>query len=205
MNKSIDAFILAGGNSSRMGFDKAALTLGGVAVIERIADALSGIAGEVYVAGGSGEIAGLKRVPDISGEGSPRSSLSGLYSALVHAGTDWIVVAACDMPFVTRGLFEELASRRAGGDDAVIPRDHSGSAQPLCGLYRVEPCAEACRRALEGDDLSLRGVLRTVETRWIDFNEFAHLPNAEKFFFNLNTPEDIASAESILAGVGGHW
>ena len=74
----------------------------------------------------------------------------------------------------------------ADGDDAVIPRDRAGSAQPLCGLYRVEPCAEACRRALDSEDLSLRGMLRTVATRWIDLDEFAYLPNAENFFFNLN-------------------
>lgn len=203
MNRSFDAFILAGGNSSRMGFDKAALTLGGVAVIERIADALSGVAGEIFVAGGSGEIGGLKRVPDLARPGSPRSSLSGLYSALSHASSDWIAVAACDMPFLTRGLFEALSSRRNLDDDAVIPRDRSGSAQPLCGFYRVRSCVEACRCALESDDLSLRGMLLAVETRWVDFDEYAHLPNAENFFFNLNTPEDIASAEMIMAGISG--
>jgi len=46
-------------------------------------------------------------------------------------------------------------------------------------------------------------MLLAVETRWVDFDEYAHLPNAENFFFNLNTPEDIASAEMIMAGITG--
>ncbi len=199
MTKSIDAFILAGGNSSRMGFDKASLKLGGVAVIEQIARALTGIADYVYIAGGSGEIAGVRRIPDLVAAADGRSSLAGLYSALRHASSDWIAVAACDMPFVTTELFGILASRRFEGGDAVIPHDRFGSVQPLCGLYRVEPCAEACRIAMEGADLSLRGILRRVDTKWVDFDDIAHLPHSEILFFNLNTPDDVAAAEKMLA------
>ncbi|MBX7053492.1 MAG: molybdenum cofactor guanylyltransferase [Pyrinomonadaceae bacterium] len=203
MNKEMDAFILAGGRSSRMGFDKASLTLGGVGVIKRISNALSGIADDIYVAGGEGEIAGLKRFPDVADEGSERSSLAGLYSALTHATTDWIAVAACDMPFITAGLFQSLAERRFGGSDAVIPRDISGTAQPLCGLYRVGPGIEACRIALTGMDLSLRSMLAGIETIWVDFADIAHLPDSERFFINLNTPEEAAAAETLLVeGVG---
>ena len=198
---SIDAFILAGGNSSRMGFDKASLALDGVAVVDRIINALSAVAENVYIAGGEGELSGVKRIPDVVGIGSDRSSLSGLYSSLKHARSNWIAVAACDMPFLTRGLFEKLASKCDDVHAAVIPRDRGGFVQPLCGLYRVEVCIDACLEAIERSDRSVQNMLRRIDTRWVEFDEIADLPGSERFFSNLNTPADIAAAEAIIRTV----
>ena len=49
----------------------------------------------------------------------------------------------------------------------------------------------------ETENYSVRDFLDKINTRYIEFNEIADLPNAENFFFNVNTPEDFERANSI--------
>jgi molybdopterin-guanine dinucleotide biosynthesis protein A len=220
----IEGFILAGGASSRMGRDKSQLRLGGKTVVERAAIALSAIAPKSITLVGEPNRQALELklpndmsirlrvIPDVPVEKQnsdakdrPRAAIIGLYTALSHGEKEWLAVLACDLPFVTGELFERLVfllennKAKSKNFDAVVPIQPGGRMQPLCALYRPATCLSVVREMLAGDDWSLQKLLRGVKTRFVRFDEISDLRCAEYFFFNVNTREDYAIAEAVLA------
>lgn len=190
----IEGFILVGGASSRMGRDKALLTLSGVSFVERIAGELSRVAGRVNLVGAKNVESSLKieNVPDVY---PSWGALGGLHAALAACRAEWAAVVACDLPFVTGELFERLASLREGSE-AVVPVQRDGRLQPLCALYRTAACREIARRMIEEGERRPRALVRLVRTRLVGWEELADLTGARLFFENVNTPEDYAGARS---------
>ena len=193
---SIAGFILAGGQSRRMGKDKWKLTLDGRSFVERIADEIRGVASSVAVVGDldDGRAAGdslakainLKTVPDVFPQWG---ALGGVHAALTACDAEWALVVACDFPFVTRQLFVRLASLR---DDfeAVAPTQVDEIPQPLCTLYRVAPCRQVAERLINSGERKPIALLQSVHTRWVSFSEVGDIAGAERFFDNINTPQD---------------
>ncbi len=193
-----EAFILAGGRSSRMGRDKALLRLGEKTFVERISDALRSLVGaRIKVVGARSAEAsgGLPIVEDLYKE---RGALGGLHAAFAHAQCEWVFVLACDLPFTTGELLARLADLRKSFE-AVVPVQHDGRLQPLCALYRREPCLRAAEKLIEIGELRPRVLLEQVQTRRVPPEEWSDLEGAKAFFVNVNTPEEFARAvESSL-------
>lgn len=196
MNK-FEGFILAGGASSRMGKDKAGLKLGGKTFPERTAEALSALVpNRIFLVGNfPGETGDFAVLPDVF-KSNRRAAIIGLHAALVHAETEWIAVLACDLPFASGAVFTKLAEFVKPEIEAVAPLQKDERAQPLCALYR-KTCLPKVEEMLDGGDWSLKNLLRQMKTRFVEFENFADLPNAENLFFNVNTPEDFAKAQLI--------
>jgi molybdopterin-guanine dinucleotide biosynthesis protein A len=196
---NIEGFIIAGGMSTRMGRDKAELTIGGETFIDRAAGALSSIAGRgIGVVGGTYNFVGKKRViPDavITRNGEQLTgALVGLYSALAAARTEWVAVLACDMPFVNGNVMLHLARVGRRSFDAVVPLDVDDRPQPLCALYRRAPCLTAARACLEDSDRSVTSMLRSVRTHFVNAAEFSENTQPADLFLNVNTPSDFERA-----------
>jgi molybdopterin-guanine dinucleotide biosynthesis protein A len=98
-------------------------------------------------------------------------------------------VVACDLPFVTSELFRTLASVRQE-HDAIVPMQPDGRPQPLAALYRTDPCASRATELIEKGRRRPLDLLQSVNTRWVEFAEIANLDQAERFFVNINTPDD---------------
>lgn len=196
----INGYVLVGGKSSRMGTDKFALSLGGATFSERAVAALRVIAdGRVaFVVGAhqKNENARLLPldVPRVSDVLPHKAALGGIYTALAHAESEWIAVLACDFPLVTEDLFVRLAEIVDTTDrhvSAIAPVQPDGRIQPLCALYRVDPCLLMAKQLLQNDEIPpARKLLENAAARLIDFERLADLPGAEKFFTNINTPDD---------------
>ncbi len=197
--EAVDGYILTGGAGSRMGADKASLRIGSSTFVERIAASLSRVTNHVFTVGGPNVFQGLEHIPDrraLSGTEVPdkKSSIVGLYSALQHARTEWILVVACDMPFVTTELFETLLPQRSGECGAVAPLTSDGTIQPLCALYRVSGCLGLVEQAISDDRRSLWRLLEEVGVIRVPFESLGSLPGSEQFFVNVNTTDDYALA-----------
>ena len=183
---SVTAFILVGGGSSRMGTDKSRLQLGNRSFTEQIADTASSVAASVMVVGRATDYFGLKSVPDIfKGLGT----LGGIHTALATCPTEWSLILACDLPFVTADLLKRLTGLRPGFE-AVAPLQPNGYLQPLCALYRVEPCLERTETLIKSGERRPLALFDSVKTRLVTFEELTDLTGAEHFFDNINTPED---------------
>ena len=205
MNNSeqIEGFILAGGKSSRMGKPKAEMLLGGSSFIDRAAASLSAVADEnVFMVGGPiGVTHGLHVFEDIEppmDRETRGGAIVGLHTALSVARSDWIALLACDMPFVSGEFLEKLYAIDRTGFDAVVPVQQDGTLQPLCALYRCETCLQAAVEVMKGGDRSMRSLLKKVRTRFVAFDEFAKLENANRLFFNVNSPEDYRTAKEMF-------
>lgn len=189
----IEGFILAGGKSSRMGTDKARLRLGGESFPERIAAALLFVCESVRVVGGIQPAQRWTVVPDIYGEWG---ALGGLHAALDACRAPWAIIVACDLPFVTGELFSRLREL-SENFEAVVPVQADGRWQPLCALYRVEPCLLRAAELIAAGERRPRRLLERVKTRGVMPSELADLARAELFFTNVNTPEDYAQARAV--------
>jgi len=194
MPDAIAGFILAGGESRRMGTEKARLVLAGQSFVERIARELSCVSSSIKVVGDKVSPAELNLPIDIQSAPDiyPQwGALGGVHAALSACTESWALVVACDFPYVTGELFASLASVRQGFD-AVAPIQQDGIPQPLCSLYRVEPCLTLAERLVKSGERKPITLLQSVLTRWVLFNELSLLKGADCFFDNINTPEDYA-------------
>ncbi len=185
--ETIAAFILAGGESRRMGTDKSQLILDGKSFVECIATKLATLAKNVVVVGKPSPASStLTYLPDVY----PKwGALGGVHTALASCAAPWCLIVACDFPFVTAELFQRLASLR-GDFEAVAPVQSDGIPQPLCGLYQTPPCLERAEQLIKSGERKPLALLQSVRTRWVPFVELRDLPGAERFFDNINTPED---------------
>ncbi len=203
MTKDVEGFVLIGGASSRMGRDKAEMSLGGQRLFERAASALDGICqGEVTLVGKADFDHDTPIISDISIDPSNqiRASIYGLYTALAFAKTTWISVLACDLPFVTKDLMARLAEYCSNEFDAIVPAQPDGQPQPLCAFYRREVSLVVVEAMVRNDDLKLQRLLSRITTRFIEFDEIADLDGSANFFLNVNKPEDYQAAIAIAAG-----
>lgn len=192
----VGGFILVGGASRRMGRDKAQLVLGGRMLVERIASQLSLVASSISVVGARFEFPSFKNIPDVHEQWG---ALGGIHAALTAAETDWVVIVACDLPFVTTELFARLVDLAGGNLDAVVPTQADGRPQPVCALYRRSTCLPEINKLVALGEHTPRALLANVRTRYVEFAEFRDLPAAEHLFFNVNRPADLKEAEAILS------
>ena len=194
--ESIAGFILAGGESRRMGTDKWRLELDGQSFVQRIANEISAVTplriSPVTLVGNTigDDSAGIKPDLPVAPDVYPAwGALGGVHAALSACLAEWALVVACDFPFVTNELFVRLASLR-DTFDAVAPVQSDQIPQPLCALYRVEPCLKRAEQLIKSGERKPIALLQSVRTRWVSFSEIEDLAEAARFFDNINTPQD---------------
>ena len=203
----VEGFILVGGQSSRMGSDKAQLVFGRQTGVQHITAALRALTPRVRLVGArfEGESAGLENIPDTY---ERWGALGGIQAALAACQSNWAVIAACDLPLVTAELFVRLWQfrRQTEGEtcDAIVPIQPDNRPQPLCAIYCRESCVEVARHLITAGEHKPRALLATVRTCWVRFDELSDLPGAKDFFLNVNTPHDYERASRILAGREGY-
>jgi molybdopterin-guanine dinucleotide biosynthesis protein A len=189
--------IQAGGESRRMGSDKALLPFLGQPLVLRLLSRLAWIADEVLVTSNQPEsyrFLGLTPIPDLlPGLGA----LGGLYTALSVAMHPYLAVVACDMPFASPEIFlAELAFLRETGADAVIPRTEAGT-EPFHAVYRAETCLPHVRAAIESGKRRADAWFEQVNIRYLDTVEILPYDPERLAFFNINTPEELMEAERL--------
>ena len=190
MKSGLQAFILAGGASRRMGTDKSKLRLEQQTFTERIAETLLQITDSVSIVGRDSDESSLPSVADVY----PKwGALGGIHAALAACSHEWAIVVACDLPFVTSELFSYLAAQQLD-HEAVVPVQEDGRPQPLAALYRVDPCLRQATELIEAGRRRPVDLLEAVNTRWVAFDELRNFAQAQSFFVNINTPDDYDEA-----------
>jgi molybdopterin-guanine dinucleotide biosynthesis protein A len=131
----VTGIIMAGGKSSRMGFDKGLAEIQGKKMITWVIQALEPICNDLIIISNTDiyQNLGIAIYQDTYKEIGP---LGGIYSGLSYTSTNDNLVVACDMPFVTSALFNHLL-QIAPGYDIVMPVVQ-GQWQPLCAYYNKQ-------------------------------------------------------------------
>ena len=184
---NVSAALLLGGSSTRMGSDKAQLTVAGEPAATRLAKLLAGLFEDVLLVGGDPPpTAPGRHVADLDG---PPCALRGVASALAAAREERVLVVATDLMALTPELL--LGMTAFPEADAVVPRA-GGYAQPLCALYRRAPALAAARACLAREALALGALLDCLTVCWLEGDDLAALDPDGLALANVNTPNDYA-------------
>ncbi len=189
--------IIAGGQSRRMGRDKAFVELGGSTLIERVSQRSAdlGQAETILITNKPADYAhlGLPMFRDaLPGKGS----LGGIYTALLRAGSSAVLVLACDMPFVNADLLRFMIAQLDADVDIIVPRV-AGYPQALHAIYRVT-CIEPIRAQLEANRLKIIRFYDQMRVRYLDEADYAEFDADGSSFANLNTPSELEQARQLL-------
>lgn len=192
----VNVIILCGGRSSRMGFDKAFIKIGGRTLVERQVDALKGRFKKIILVtnspGGYKSGVRVKVVPDIVRGLGP---LGGLYTGLKESDARYNFVTACDMPFFSPDLAAYLAGSIKEGFQAVVPF-YRNRFEPLCALYSRD-CIYKVSEALAAGKLKLARLLSEFKVRKVLKRELVRFGDPVFFFRNINTPQDLRLLKSF--------
>jgi len=194
--------VLAGGESRRWsGRDKTAVLLAGRTVLEHAVRGLTSGAGltlpDVVVAGppdhpARAALGGVRWVREEPPGGGPVAGLAAALAAL-DPSVRLVVLGAGDAPLAGTAVPRLLARLPDEALDGVIGVDPSGRDQPLLAVYRVEPL----RRALAATapaGARLRDLVAGLR--------LARVPVDPREALDLDTPDDLAGAERLLAADG---
>src|SRR5690242_10756547 len=144
----VGGFILVGGESSRMGRDKARLRFQSRLLVEHVAAQLMPFVDQVVLIGHPERYRdlNLQCLPDSRPNMGP---LAGIETALLSRRAEWNIITACDMPAIeTHWLVRLLDVARRTAAVCVVARDAAGVVQPLCAIYR-DVCLPYVRAALD--------------------------------------------------------
>ena len=192
----VGGFILVGGQSRRMGGEKALLELNGRPLALRAAELLRPYVAEVTLLGSPERFGhlGLR----IRADRQPgRGPLEALCGALADSPCDWNIFLACDLPFLEEKFLEILVDQAlAGQAQAVVPRTADGW-QPLCAAYH-RSCVPAMEQALARGSAGIVEILPALQVDAIGSEELARLGFSERLFRNINTPADWDAAQREL-------
>ncbi len=180
--------VLTGGQSQRMGRNKAVLPFDGTPLVLRVARRLAQICHPVYLVARAPETYRDFELPVIVDAVSGYGPLGGLHAGLTAISTAYAVAVACDLPFLHVELLSHLIGR-AKGRDAVVPIV-AGRPQPVHAVYhrRVAQAAEAILTRGGG---SLRQLLSapSLTVLYVEEDELRRWDPLLLSFFNINTPE----------------
>jgi len=193
----VAGIVLAGGQSSRMGRDKALLQLGGLRLLVRTARLIqSAVGGPATVVGGGAAYRslGLRVLEDDWPGAGP---LGAIATTLRVSEAPWCLVVACDLPYLTKEWLDYLIARALASEaDAVVPIS-SGGAEPLCAAYH-QKCAPVIRAALEAGTRKVTDGLASLLLETISPMECKPFDRDGLLFKNMNSPADYQEAQAKL-------
>lgn len=201
-NVSISAIVLAGGQSSRMGQDKALILIDGVPLLQRICNIAQQCTNQVYVVTPWPEryqnifkvslteeqvTAAIKLIREdyLTIETKTQGPLIGFAQALKVVQTDWVLLLACDLPKLQFEVLQNWVSQLKNVPESAIaflPRHHKGW-EPLCGFYR-RSCLQLLNEYINQGGRAFQYWLAQHPVQEL-------LLNDRQVLFNCNTPQDL--------------
>jgi len=181
----ITAIILAGGQSSRMGTDKAMLQINGKTLLENAIEICRPVCNKILISSNNPDHDkfGYQIVPDEIKNCGP---IGGIYSCLKKSETDWNFIISVDTPFVT-GEFIRFLTSQTDNYNVVVPVHH-GEKEPLITLYHKN-CLPVIENQLAIQQFKIHNLIALLNTRFSDTNHWVE--KVPFLFKNLNHPEDL--------------
>jgi molybdenum cofactor guanylyltransferase len=184
------AVLFAGGESRRMGHDKASLLFRGKPLWENQLDLLRKLRPAEILVSVRSDLVWRPNDVDLVLDSTPsQGPLSGLAAALARIRSDHLLALAIDMPFMSADCLQSLGKQIRPGR-GIVPMI-GDRAEPLAAIYPAEAIVDV-RAALRGPDFSLQTLVRRlVGTGKLRSINVAKSDRA--LFRNLNEPDDLLS------------
>ncbi|MBI3159901.1 MAG: molybdenum cofactor guanylyltransferase [Chloroflexi bacterium] len=192
----VSVVIQAGGASKRMGQDKALLPFGDSLMADYVLRQARALGDDIFIISNNPEFPDLG-VPVHADVLPGVGALGGLHTALFHAQREFVVLLACDMPFVHLPLMRHMLAL-AGQHDAVIPRwQEEEYAEPFRAVYR-KTCLEPVAAAIAAGERRMISFYGSVDVRLLEADEVSAFDSEGLTFVNTNTPEELEAARALL-------
>ena len=176
----LSAAVLAGGFSTRMGLDKAALPVAGMTMLVQQVWKLRALGIEdIMISGAEQEIAGVRFVSDVYPHRGP---LSGIHACLAAARREAVLFLGVDTPLVPAEALQKLISAHEGN---VTLLRCGEQAEPLIGIYD-RALSPLCEAILQSERTGVWQLLNRTTVKTVSFDGDPLL------LLNVNTPEDYA-------------
>lgn len=181
----ITGIILSGGQSTRMGTDKAFIQIEGKTLLENAIEICRPFCSNILISSNRAEHGkfGHKVIPDEIENCGP---LGGIYSCLNQTETDWNFIISVDAAFVEPDFVSFIISETADFD-TVVPF-HKNGKEPLVAMYHKKALFEI-KKMLDSGDFKMHNLLNSVRTKYVDSQDWVE--RFPKLFRNLNRPADL--------------
>jgi molybdenum cofactor guanylyltransferase len=189
------SLILAGGQSRRMGQDKALLYWQGKILLQSVYEVAAVCTTGVYLISPWPErYQGV--VPNViclqeSGMGAgPLVALNQALQApgLISSQPAWVLLLACDMPYLDPQVLKTWQQSLSELPDqvlALVPRHGDGKWEPLCGFYRLQSQPHL-QQFIQQGGRSFQAWLTDLPAQSLEVTS-----NRTQMFWNCNTPGDL--------------
>ena len=188
--------IQAGGQSRRMGQDKGTILLSGKMMISYVVSKVSDLGDEIIITSNSPENyshLNLRVVPD---KAPGAGALNGLETALLAAKGDYVLVLACDTPFLNINLLKFIISQKFLADIVVPYWDDRF--QPMHAVYYREKCLPAVQTAITAGERRMISFYNNLDVLAVPTEEIKKIDPEGHSFYNINTPDDLKKAKAML-------
>ena len=183
----MNAVILVGGKSSRMGTNKAFLELKGKTFIELQIELLREMFDEISISANTPSEYEYLNLPIFKDIYPGKGPLGGIYTSLINSSSLHTFMLACDMPFVGPKLIKHLKDLTKEYD-VVIPKSENGL-EPLHAFYSKN-CIEPIKRELDENNLRIRSFFPQVNVKIVELDSLASSDYFKNSIKNLNTMDD---------------
>ncbi len=185
------AILLAGGESSRLGQNKAFADIANRTIFERELDVLQKLFSEIIIIASNPVLfrpSGLKIYKDIIPGKGP---LGGILTGLSVSATKNNFIVSCDLPFLNDKIIVFLYSQFTSCN-LLIPC-WQGQLMPLHSFYSKN-CLPVIENQISSNKLRVLGITSHLKTKYVQEFELKKYDREGKSFFNVNTLEDLENA-----------
>ena len=196
MNTKVSGVILAGGKSTRLGFDKSIVPFIDRPLIAWVVDVMCSITDDcIIVTNEPGKFASMFEDVRFVQDALPiAATLVGIYSGLLAARYSHALVVGCDMPFLNRKLLQYLINR-VPDCDVVIPR-HEKGLESLHAVYS-KACLSPIKNLLQQEKVRVTRFFSEVDVCYVEERTLQQFDPQKLSLVNINTPEDWEYAQAL--------
>lgn len=192
--RGLDAIVLAGGQSKRLGTPKALLPLGDTTLIGAVLSRLKPVFRQVIVVAKQGHNLPNLGVELLTDDLPEQGPLVGLVRGLAASDAPWCLLVGCDMPFLNPHVISRMAERLEGCD--ILAPYLEGRMQTLHAFYSRE-CLPTANKLLGDGVTSLQALLRRCRVKSMGADEFLDLDPDMLSFRDVDTPEEYRAAQEL--------
>lgn len=187
---TMTGLVLCGGESTRMGRDKALLSISGRPLFVFVAETLRRVCDPVVLAPGCRGRLGITGFQEVDDAVPDTGPMGGIAAGLAASSHDLVAVVAVDMPRLSPALLQYMAVLHSD-EDAIVPITSRGR-EPLHAVYARSSLAHM-RGALEEGRLGMRALLDEIKVKEVGEPEWSGFDPSGAFAANVNTMKDLES------------
>jgi molybdopterin-guanine dinucleotide biosynthesis protein A len=192
---NITAVILAGGSSERYGQNKAFLEIGGIRLIDLVAEQMKDLFKRVILVTNQKRDYEYLEIPMVEDLIKGSGPIGGIYTGLMNIADRAGFFIACDMPFINKQLVRYMVDIR-DNHAAVVPTV-ANEIEPLHAIY-TRACLGPIRSLIDSKRYQVRRFYDHVSVRYVKEDEIRKFGSPSRAFLNINTVNELAEIEPLM-------